>query len=95
MWEGCVTAGGRPLRHSDKGVFHVFMTLGMLFQCYSAGTNSTTGTFYVPGVFFFPVWAMYSLLLERYLKQVFHIPKFGHYSVASKLRVIDKVGSSH
>lgn len=34
----CVlTAGGRPLRHPG-GVFHVFITLGILFQCYSGGT---------------------------------------------------------
>lgn len=36
---GVFTAGGKPLRHSDKGVFHIFTTVGILFQCYFTGTT--------------------------------------------------------
>lgn len=41
MGRGALTAGGSPLRHSaNKGVFLVFMTMGILFQCYSVSSYS-------------------------------------------------------
>lgn len=74
-----LTVGGRPLRHSDKGVFRVFMTVWIFFQCYFAATYSITssGHFYVQPIFYFPVWALYSFFRLLYAIHVkyFHIPK--------------------
>ncbi len=78
MGRGVLTAGGRLLRHSDKGVFHVFMTVGILFQCYSACTYCTgpPGHFYVQAIFLFPCQSssFYGLLCVSSVKY-FCIPK--------------------
>lgn len=49
----CVlTAGGRPLRHPG-GVFHVFITLGILFQCYSGSIASFHRDIFMNRLFMF------------------------------------------